>query len=461
MMAVFGSLVGLVLLLTSTESLLPPSKEDLSQISLLGEKYIDKQIENAINGVKEMKTLMEKSGEDHKRFLSALEKTKQQKEDALKAAQEKEKTLSEEQEVCNGTMLSLWEECKPCLKNTCIKYYSKTCSSGAALVGRQLEEVLNRTSPFSIWINGEKMEVLEREDQEQSQRFQNLEEHYSDVVDVVDSMFLDSMKVFDRMRSLSPPVIFSPFRMPGFWGQSERAEAGQLHSRIVRSPLQDPHFHGFHDMFVPMMDMARNIFGSMGPVMNGDDNFDINPSEDGSVNEDVVVTKPSGMTCREIRRNSAGCIKLRGECEKCVAIQNIDCSGKKPLSGPLKKELEQALAMAERFTEEYTTQLRRFEEQMANTSSLLDLFSKQFGWVSALANNTDTKDGIFQIKTVISRDTQDPENPGDTNVSVQLFDNPPMTFSVPGDIPWNDPKFSEVVAQEALDRYKETTVVVK
>lgn len=46
-------------------------------------------------------------------------------------------------------------------------------------------------------------------------------------------------------------------------------------------------------------------------------------STEGSVNEDVVVTKPSGMTCREIRRNSAGCIKLRGECEKCVAIQDI------------------------------------------------------------------------------------------------------------------------------------------
>ncbi|XP_041716529.2 clusterin [Coregonus clupeaformis] len=459
MMRVFGSLVGLALLLLSTECLLPPSKEDLSQISLLGVKYLDKQIENAISGVKEMKTVMERSGEDHNKFLSALEKTKQQKEDALKAAQEMETKLSEEQEVCNSTMQSLWEECKPCLKNTCIKYYSKTCSSGAGLIGRQLEEVLNRTSPFSIWINGENMDVLEREDQEQSQRFQNLEERYSDVADGVDSIFMDSMRVFDHMRSLNPPMFSSPFRMPSIWGQSERAEAGEVRSRMVRSPLQDPDFHGFHNMFAPMMDMARNIFGSMGPVMDADANFDINPSEEGSVNEDVVVTKPSGMTCREIRRNSAGCIKLRGECEKCVAIQDIDCSGKKPLAGPLKKDLEQALAMAEKYTQEYSKQLRRFEEQMSNTSSLLDLFSKQFGWVSALANNTN--DGIFKIKTVMSKDTEDPEKPGETNVSVQLFDTPAMTFSVPGDIPWNDSKFSEVVAQEALDRYKQTTVVVK
>ncbi|KAL0967435.1 hypothetical protein UPYG_G00252190 [Umbra pygmaea] len=460
MMRFFGHLVGLALLLASTDALLPPSKEELSKMSLLGEKYIDKQIENAISGVKEMKTLMEKSGEEHQRFLSALEKTKQQKEDALKAAQEMETKLDEEQEVCNGTMQSLWEECKPCLKKTCIKYYSRTCSSGAGMVGRQLDEVLNRTSPFSIWINGEKIDVLEREDEDQSQRFHNLEERYSDVVDGVDSIFMDSMRVFDHMRSLNPPVYIRPFYIPRILGQSEREE-GPLRSRVVRSPLQDPEFHGFHNMFAPMMDMARNIFGSMGPVMDADANFDINASEDGSVNEDVVVTKPSGMTCREIRRNSAGCIKLRGECEKCVAIQDIDCSGKKPLSGPLKEELEQALALAEKFTQEYSKQLRWFEEQMANTSSLLDMLSKQFGWVSALANKTETKDGIFQIKTVISKETQDPERPGDTNVSVQLFDNTPMTFSVPGDILWNEPKFSEVVAQEALERYKQTTVVAK
>lgn len=52
----------------------------VAEISLQGEKYLDKQIENAVNGVKEMKSVMQKSSEDHKRFLDALEKTKEQKE---------------------------------------------------------------------------------------------------------------------------------------------------------------------------------------------------------------------------------------------------------------------------------------------------------------------------------------------------------------------------------------------
>lgn len=51
-----------------------------TEISLQAEKYLDKQIENAVNGVKEMKNVMQKSSEDHKKFLDALEKTKEQKE---------------------------------------------------------------------------------------------------------------------------------------------------------------------------------------------------------------------------------------------------------------------------------------------------------------------------------------------------------------------------------------------
>lgn len=51
-----------------------------TELSRQGEKYLDKQIENAVNGVKEMKNVMEKSSDDRKTFLDALEKTKIRKE---------------------------------------------------------------------------------------------------------------------------------------------------------------------------------------------------------------------------------------------------------------------------------------------------------------------------------------------------------------------------------------------
>lgn len=83
-----------------------------------------------------------------------------------------------------------------------------------------------------------------------------------------------------------------------------------------------------------------------------------------------------------------------------MLILHTDCSGKKPLEGPLKAELEEALALAERFTQQYDSLLRRFEERMANASFILDLLNRQFGWVSSLANRTGSKDDIFDVQTV-------------------------------------------------------------
>lgn len=37
---------------------------------------------------------------------------------------------------------------------------------------------------------------------------------------------------------------------------------------------------------------------------------------------------------------------------------------------------------------------------MFNTSSVLDLFNKQFGWVSSLASHTKNEDGFFKIQAV-------------------------------------------------------------
>lgn len=59
----------------------------------------------------------------------------------------------------------------------------------------QLEDVLNRTHPFSIWINGQKIDTLEQEGQRQKKEFSDLEEKYAEMADGVDSIFSDSMKV--------------------------------------------------------------------------------------------------------------------------------------------------------------------------------------------------------------------------------------------------------------------------
>ncbi|XP_010158299.1 PREDICTED: clusterin, partial [Eurypyga helias] len=169
--------------------------------------------------------------------------------EAVQLAREKEQQLAEKQEVCNETMLALWEECKPCLKHTCMRFYSRTCHSGSGLVGRQLEEFLNRSSPFSIWVNGERIDSLLERDQRQERQFEDLEESFGLLEDGVDDIFQDSTQVYGR----AYPFFQAPFggfreafRPPvqrvRFLPRSERF------SRELHPFFQHPH-HGFHHLF--------------------------------------------------------------------------------------------------------------------------------------------------------------------------------------------------------------------
>lgn len=59
-------------------------------MSVTGSRYIDREVENAISGVRQMKTLMEKASRDHQDILNALEDTKKKKEVCLSCVLEEE-----------------------------------------------------------------------------------------------------------------------------------------------------------------------------------------------------------------------------------------------------------------------------------------------------------------------------------------------------------------------------------
>ncbi|NXL52476.1 CLUS protein, partial [Podilymbus podiceps] len=421
------------------------------EMSAAGSKYIDTEVENAINGVKQMKTLMDKTSKDHQAILHTLEETKRRKEEAVQLAREKEQQLAAEQEVCNETMLALWEECKPCLKHTCTRFYSRTCRSGSGLVGRQLEEFLNHSSPFSIWVNGERIDSLLERDQQQKRQFEDLEEHFGWLEDGVDDIFQDSAQVYGRMY----PFFRAPFGgfREAFRPPVQRVRfvpRGERFSRDLHPFFQHPH-HGFHHLFQPLLEMTQRMLEEA----QGGWEHPLGGFAPGRVLAAGWVDERA--VCREIRRNSAGCLRLRDECEKCREILSVDCRQTDPAQGQLREQLEDALRLAERFTRRYDDLLRAFQAEMLNTTSLLDQLSRQFGWVSRLANLTQGTDGFLQVTTVLSKapNPEDPSAPPDTQVTVQLFDGEPLSLTVPGDVSWDDPRFMEIVAEQALQHYKQ------
>ncbi|XP_065586662.1 LOW QUALITY PROTEIN: clusterin [Cyrtonyx montezumae] len=444
------ALLSLGLVCQGGQGFMPPS--ELKQLSAAGSKYIDTEVENAINGVKQMKTLMDKTSKEHQAMLHTLEETKRRKEEAVQLALEKEKQLAEKQEVCNETMLALWEECKPCLKHTCMRVYSKMCHSGSGLWAASWRSSSNRSSPFSIWVNGERIDALLEREQRQERRFEDLEERFGLMEDGVEDIFQDSTQLY------GPAFPF--FRAPPFGGFREAfvPPVQRVHLVPRRRPSRELHpflqhpVHGFHRLFQPLFEMTQRM-------LDGGNGAWEHPLG-GFVPESHNFSNDR-MVCREIRRNSAGCLRMRDECEKCREILAVDCSQTDPVQSQLREQFEDALRLAERFTRRYDDLLSAFQAEMLNTSSLLDQLNRQFGWVSRLSNLTQGTDGFLQVTTVFSKtpNLEDPSAPADTQVTVQLFDSEPLSLTVPGDISWDDPRFMEIVAEQALQHYKQNNTI--
>ena len=56
----------------------------------------------------------------------------------LNDTRDSETKLKASQGVCNKTTTALWDECKPCLKQICMKFYAPVCRSDSGLVGHQV-----------------------------------------------------------------------------------------------------------------------------------------------------------------------------------------------------------------------------------------------------------------------------------------------------------------------------------
>ncbi|XP_020937415.1 clusterin-like [Sus scrofa] len=60
-----------------------------------------------------------------------------------------------------------------------MKFYARVCRSGSGLVGHQLEEFLNQSSPFYFWINGDRIDSLMENDRQQSHVMDIMEDSFN------------------------------------------------------------------------------------------------------------------------------------------------------------------------------------------------------------------------------------------------------------------------------------------
>ncbi|XP_027782917.1 clusterin [Marmota flaviventris] len=417
------------------------SNQELQEMSTQGSKYINKEIQNAVKGVKEIKTLIEKTNEERKSLLDTLEEAKKKKEDALDETRDSEMKLKAIPGVCNETMMALWEECKPCLKQTCMKFYARVCRSGSGLVGHQLEEFLNQSSPFYFWMNGDRIDSLLESDRKQNHILDAMQDSFTRASGIMDTLFQDSFFTHEPQDTR----YFSPFGFP-----HRRPHFLYHKSRLARSILPlSPYGHlGFQDLFQPFFEMIHQAQQAMDVPFHGlgsqSPNMDF--IREGDDDQKAV--------CKEIRHNSTGCLKMKDRCDKCQEILSVDCSTNNPAQAQLRQELNDSLQIAERLTQRYNELLRSYQRKMFNTSSLLEQLNDQFSWLSQLANLTQSEDQAYLRVSTVTSHISDSEAPSRvTEVVVKLFDSDPITVVIP-EVPKNNPKFMDTVAEKALQEYR-------
>lgn len=423
------------------------SDRELQEMSTEGSKYISKEVKNAFKGVKQIKSLIEHTNNERKSLLVSLEEAKKKKEDALSDTKDTEMKLNEmklktSEGVCNETMTALWEECKPCLKQTCMKFYARVCRSGSGMVGHQLEEFLNQSSPFYFWMNGDRIDSLLENDRQQTHILDTMEDRFNQVSRIMDELF--QSRFFTR-----EPL--DPFHFSSFVSSPRRPLYFHPKTRFARNIMPFAMYGppNFQDMFQPFFDMIHQAQQAM-------DVSSQRPFFQFPMEEFTAGDNNNRSVCKEIRHNSTGCLRMKDQCAKCQEILSVDCSSSDPSQNLLRQQLNDSLQLAERFSREYEELLRSYQQKMFNTSALLKQLNEQFNWVSQLANLTQGEDQYsLQVTTVSSRSSDSSVPTGFTKVVLKLFDSDPITVTVPEEVSRNNPKFMETVAEKALQEYRQ------
>uniref|UniRef100_F1MWI1 Clusterin n=1 Tax=Bos taurus TaxID=9913 RepID=F1MWI1_BOVIN len=399
----------------TTHSHHPPLCPFPAEMSTEGSKY----------EVKQIRTQIEQTNEERKLLHSSLEEAKKKKENPLNDTRDSETKLKASQGVCNKTTTALWDECKPCLKQICMKFYAPVCRSGSGLVGHQ---VTRRPAPSAQHVSGRGMRT----------EYASLILHRvpSVGISLPRAPILQIRSVAQSCLTLCNPMNRST---PGLPVHHQLPEFTQTHVHRVSDAIQPSHPLSSPSPPAPNPSQAqRDGAAHVAPC----DFPCVSPE-----NSDRTV-------CKEIRHNSTGCLWMEEQCEKCQEILGVDCSASNPTQTLLRQQLNESLQLAEKFSRLYNQLLQSYQQKLLNTSALLKQLNEQFTWVSQLANLTQNDDQYHLQVSMVSLECSDPSIPsGLTKVAVKLFNSFPITVTVPQEV--SSPDFMENAVEKALQRYRQ------
>ncbi|XP_034998301.1 clusterin-like protein 1 [Hippoglossus stenolepis] len=436
----------------------PLSQDRLEKLSAAGERYVNEEIKRALFGVKQVKETMEKKEERHMHLMDVLRHSNDKKKGAKQLARETEQKLKEAEQQCEDLTKSSFDECRPCLEDTCKAFFTSTCRRGFAAFSFKVEEFFRKMAAQlepAEYVYGQNEENVARTKSPQN----------DDDEDKSDLELLQAEESFSRLLSNISLIynhgITLVKKMPHVFGHSFLAA---LDTELRPSPLsglQGGSTAGFlrtvglDHILDSMYDFGRNVVQEFSStvvdvfeeIQEAEEYFQQSSRDTGSLSS----LGQSSYMCRRLRREASECWQLQDLCETCKDYLLKEC----PSVQQLHSQMEEMHMLLNASRQQYDDRLQLVQRHTGDTQRWISGVHDTYGWVNRLTVRTLGLH-VFNMITVIPHQQVKNLRPKpDTSVVVTILDSAPLTVRVPAELEVDDPAFIQFAAQEALTLHKQ------
>ncbi|XP_028425726.1 clusterin-like protein 1 [Perca flavescens] len=437
----------------------PLSEEDtLKELSAAGEQCVDEEIKRALLGVKQVMETMEKKEEKHRHLMDALRHSSDKKMGAMQLVWETEQKLKEADQQCQDLTKSSFDECRPCLEDTCKAFFTSKCRRGFASFSFKVEEFFRKMAAQL-----EVTDLVYNQNEENVDRTNSPENQVTEDGADLDLLQADASfsQVLSNISLLYNQSIILVKRMQQVLGHSFLAAFTTEARPSPLSAMQGDRSAGFFSLdhiLDSVSDFGRNVLEEFSSTMadvfeeiqEAEEYFQQSSTDLGSLS--ALGLSQSRYLCRPLRRQASECWQLQSLCEACEVYLLKEC----PAVQQLHSEMEEMHMLLNASRLQYDDRLQLVQRHTADTQRWYRNMDDKYGWVSQLSNSTDGPHNIFSVITVNPQQQMKSIRPkADSSVVVTILDSAPITISVPGELEVDDNAFIQYVAQEALTLHKQ------
>ncbi|XP_034562861.1 clusterin-like protein 1 [Notolabrus celidotus] len=430
------------------------SEDTLKELSAAGEHFVDEEIKRAVLGVKQVKELMEEKEEKHLHFMDALRQSSDKRKGAMQLALETEQRLEEAERQCQDITKSSFEECQPCLEDTCKDLYTSTCRRGFTSFSLKVEEFFKTLAAqledtdhfyFQTEENVGHTNLAENPQvTEDDADLQQVDASFGQLLSKTGLLFNQSLTLVKKMQQ-----VFGQSFLLAFTADLQPSPLSAMHAG------SSPGFFrtlGLGQIVDSVYDFGRNVMGEISSSVSDvlEDENSQQPNRDtGSL--PAVGHLQSRNLCRRLRRQASECLQLRSWCKTCKEYLLKEC----PIVQQLHSDMEEMHLLLNASHEQYDDRLLLVRRHTTDTQRWLSSMEDKYRWISRLSNSTEEPHNTFSVITVHQQQQMKTIRPkADSSVVVTILGSGPMTVSVPAELEVDDPAFIQYAAQEALTLHK-------